>query len=179
MHFNDVVRELADEFGLSQMQTRRLLHRFSDHIGDTLRAADRIRVPGLGTFQASWTRGRKLKRVDSGEEVLVEDRFLPKFTPSARLVDDLRDAGTRLLRDPRHRDALATAEALLADVDLPVIELDLNTPLPAVCETCGELLGPSWRNLRQTWRQAVPADVRETRDWLAHAARRRLARAAF
>ena len=92
----------------------------------------------------------------------------------------MRDRTPQLLRDPAHQRAWRLAETMIGDLGLYHVsdtptDLSPESTLAEVDASCRRSLGAAWGRARAAYEEKTPAPVREVRDYLAMAARRRWA----
>lgn len=177
MSWATLVDRVARRSGLPRAAVRTVLGAFVEEAEAELVAGEAVTLPGLGTLDRHWDAERTLRSVRDGRKLVLDGRWRPTFRPSERLRSALREQTPQLLRDPAHQRAWRLAETLVSDLALyhaaavPTLAPDLDAP--AVDARCASAFGPAWARARTTWAEQTPAEVRNVRDHLALAARRR------
>lgn len=59
-------------------------------IADALKAEDSVQIVGFGTFKVSKREARKGRNPQTGKEISIEARTVPKFVPGKALKDALK-----------------------------------------------------------------------------------------
>ena len=60
-----------------------------DHMAETLADGDRIEIRGFGSFSLHYRNARTGRNPKTGEEVLLEGKFVPHFKPGKELRDSV------------------------------------------------------------------------------------------
>lgn len=180
MTWKDVVAATAQRAGSSEAETRRVLAALTEEVSSRLAEGGRVAWPNLGVLSSAWEPERQLRGVSDGRKVAIDGHWRPRFRASAVLRDRVRSRTPQLLRDADHQRAWRLAETLVGDLslyhphDLPN-GVTADDGADTVDGRCRASLGAAWERARQTYNDQVPVLVRESRDYLALAARRRWA----
>ncbi len=180
MSWTEHILEVAARADLPTKTTRAALDAFVALVHDALAHGEDVHVHGLGTFSSRWEPERTLRSVKDGRKLAIDGRHYPTFRPSAGLRTRVRARTPQVLRGEAHQRAWRLAEALVGDLDLynqkdAPGNLTPETNPTEVELRCATALGAAWARARQTWCDQTPAEVREARDHLAVAARKRWA----
>lgn len=82
----DIVKVLADKFGLSQVDAKKVVQGTFDSIIDTLFEVGRIELRNFGVFEVKTRKPRKARNPRTGEEVMVPEKKVVTFKPG-RLME--------------------------------------------------------------------------------------------
>ncbi len=83
----DIVKVLADKFGLSQVDAKKVVQGTFDSIIDTLLEVGRIELRNFGVFEVKTRKPRKARNPRTGEEVMVPEKKVVTFKPG-RLMEE-------------------------------------------------------------------------------------------
>ncbi len=83
----ELIKALAEQSGLTQVQVRDLLGKFLDGIADTLLLRGEIRLGRFGTFEVKMRRGRTGRNPRTGEKLTIPPRAVVVFRPASELRD--------------------------------------------------------------------------------------------
>ncbi len=77
----EIVRQIADKLGLTQLKTKEIVQHTFDAIVETLVAEKRIELRNFGVFEVRERRARKARNPRTGEKVFVPGRMVVSFKP--------------------------------------------------------------------------------------------------
>ena len=102
----DIVIDLAKEFGLTQVATKKIVQGTFDKIIAVIASEGRIELRNFGVFEVKHRKPRKARNPKTGEEVQVPDKYVVTFKPGRNMEEVVEKA----YEDPAHRPA-PSAEA--------------------------------------------------------------------
>lgn len=83
---NDIVEIVARKAHLTSKAAREAVDVFLEEIGRSLSKGEkRIVLSGFGVFRVGWVEGKTVKIPNTEKMVTIKRHRLPKFTPGARL----------------------------------------------------------------------------------------------
>ena len=85
MNKKDLILLLAEQQGLSNVESARILDLFFNSMADALAQGKRVEVRGLCTFQVKPYKGYNGRNPMTGETVMVKPKKLPFFKPGTDL----------------------------------------------------------------------------------------------
>tara|TARA_B100000073_G_scaffold210136_1_gene174414 strand:- start:2611 stop:2886 length:276 start_codon:yes stop_codon:yes gene_type:complete len=85
MNKKDLATVLAEKHNLKKSQVLELLNDQIDIIEEELKKGNEVRYSGLGTFFTKERAGSKGRNPQTGEEIQLEARRVPRFQASERL----------------------------------------------------------------------------------------------
>ncbi len=89
---------IASGTGLTKVETEAVVDGFIETIKDSLRQGKNIEIRGFGSFKVKKRKGRVARNPRTGEQVMVDEHFVPIFKVSKDLkhgVDEnLKKSGT-------------------------------------------------------------------------------------
>lgn len=91
----DIVKHIADEFGLSQIDTKNVVQEFLDTVTRTLVTEGRLELRDFGVFSVKQRARRKARNPKTGEEVTVPPRKVVTFKPGKQLREKVRQTEER------------------------------------------------------------------------------------
>jgi nucleoid DNA-binding protein len=77
----NIVQAIAEELGLSQLQTKPIVQKTFDAIVNTLIEEGRAELRNFGVFQVRWRKPHKARNPRTGEKVMVPERCTVIFKP--------------------------------------------------------------------------------------------------
>ncbi len=92
MNTSDVVAALAENWDMTQAETRRLLDIIVQTFSENLAAGEAFTVPGLGTFSTSTRSERESYNPHYEQYMKLPPKRVVDFSPSKGLKEDLKQA---------------------------------------------------------------------------------------
>jgi len=77
----EIVRQIADKLGFTQLKTKKIVQSTFDAIIETLLSEKRIELRNFGVFEVRERRARKARNPRTGERVFVPGRMVVSFKP--------------------------------------------------------------------------------------------------
>ena len=81
----DIVDAIAQGTGLTKMETEAVVDGFIQTVIASLRDGKNIEIRGFGSFKVKKRKGRMARNPRTGEQVPVEDHYVPIFKVSKEL----------------------------------------------------------------------------------------------
>jgi integration host factor subunit beta len=91
MNKKDLISSLAEQNGLSNVESARIVDAFFNAMTDALVRGHRVEVRGLCTFQVKSYKGYQGRNPMTGEPVIVKPKRLPFFKPGTDLKDRVNE----------------------------------------------------------------------------------------
>jgi len=91
MNRSDLIEKKAEEWELSQSETRAIVDQFFDAVGTLLRKDDRIELRGFGIFEIQEREPTKGRIPGTGKEVEVPARSVPTFSTGKYLKEAINE----------------------------------------------------------------------------------------
>ena len=88
----ELVEQVSDKTGLSQIDTKLVVESFLDAVAITLQEGNNIEIRGFGRFKVKEQKAHKARNPRTNESVFVEQRFKPSFEASDKLRDRINTA---------------------------------------------------------------------------------------
>jgi len=87
----EIVRSISEELGLTQLRTKEIVQKTFDTIIETLVEEKRIELRNFGVFEVKCRAARKARNPKTGEEVMVEKKYVVTFKPGKEMEQQVRD----------------------------------------------------------------------------------------
>ena len=81
----DIVRQIAQEIGLTKTDVAAVVDGFIESVIESLQQGDHIEIRGFGTFKSVTRAPRTGRNPRTGSEVKISSRRAPVFKPSKEL----------------------------------------------------------------------------------------------
>ncbi len=81
----DIVDVIAAATGLTKVETEAVVDGFISTVIDAMKAGKNIEIRGFGSFKVKKRKGRMARNPRTGEQVKVEEHFVPTFKVSKDL----------------------------------------------------------------------------------------------
>ena len=86
----EIVKQISDRLGLTQLKTKEIVQLTFDAIVDTLLADKRIELRNFGVFEVKLRKARKARNPRTGEKVDVPPKSVVTFKPGKEMEDRVR-----------------------------------------------------------------------------------------
>lgn len=83
----EIVKEIAEQLGMTQLQTKEVVQKTFDAIVDTLVETGRIELRNFGVFEVKQRAARKARNPRTGERVDVPPKNVVTFKPGKRMEE--------------------------------------------------------------------------------------------
>lgn len=178
MNRSELIRALSERSGVSQADARRVMDALSEVTREALLADEAVPLKGVGTLRSQWRPSKAIRSIRDRRKVMLDGRYGVRFQASGALKAALAARTPQRWRDPAHQRAWREAETLLGDLELYHADDAPNGLDPALSDdalgaACEDAFGPMWDRVVMSFEARVDAAVREERDYLLLAARRR------
>ena len=100
----EIVKQISERIGLTQLKTKDIVQQTFDAIVDTLIEVGRIELRNFGVFEVKMRKARKARNPRTGERVDVEPKKVVTFKPGKEMEDRVR----KLARIPEPADRETT-----------------------------------------------------------------------
>lgn len=101
----EIVKQISDRIGLTQLKTKDIVQQTFDAIVETLLEDGRIELRNFGVFEVKLRKARKARNPRTGERVDVEPKMVVTFKPGKEMEERVRVEGR--LPDPKEGAAVA------------------------------------------------------------------------
>lgn len=79
MNKKELIEKIAEKSGLKKVEAERALGAFEESVIEALKAGDKVTLVGFGTFTVSARKARKGRNPQTGAEITIPSRRVPKF----------------------------------------------------------------------------------------------------
>jgi len=86
----EIVKQISEELGLTQLKTKEIVQKTFDAIIDTLLQEHRIELRNFGVFEVKRRKARKARNPRTGEKVDVEPKNVVTFKPGKEMEERVR-----------------------------------------------------------------------------------------
>src|SRR6516164_2985462 len=86
----EIVKQISDRIGLTQLKTKEIVQLTFDAIVDTLLADKRIELRNFGVFEVKVRKARKARNPRTGERVDVPPKCVVTFKPGKEMEERVR-----------------------------------------------------------------------------------------
>ena len=93
----EIVKEISDHLGMTQLKTKEIVQKTFDAIINTLIAEERIELRNFGVFEVKQRAARKARNPRTGEKVEVPAKFVVSFKPGKEMEEKVQ----RLIAEKR------------------------------------------------------------------------------
>jgi nucleoid DNA-binding protein len=89
----EIVKQISDKIGLTQLKTKEIVQQTFDAIVETLLEERRIELRNFGVFEVKRRKPRKARNPRTGERVDVEAKYVVTFKPGKEMEEKVRNLG--------------------------------------------------------------------------------------
>jgi integration host factor subunit beta len=86
----EIVKQISEKLGMTQLKTKEIVQQTFDAIVDTLLAEKRIELRNFGVFEVKQRKARKARNPRTGERVDVKPKFVVTFKPGKEMEEKVR-----------------------------------------------------------------------------------------
>jgi len=86
----EIVKEISDDIGLTQLRTKEIVQKTFDAIVKTLVEDGRIELRNFGVFEVKKRAARKARNPRTGDKVFVPEKFVVTFKPGKEMEEKVR-----------------------------------------------------------------------------------------
>lgn len=87
----EIVKQISEEIGLTQLKTKEIVQKTFDAIVETLISENRIELRNFGVFEVKRRKARKARNPRTGEKVDVEPKNVVTFKPGKEMEERVRN----------------------------------------------------------------------------------------
>lgn len=102
----EIVKDISEEIGLTQLKTKEIVQKTFDAIVRTLVEDGRIELRNFGVFEVKKRAARKARNPRTGDKVFVPEKFVVTFKPGKEMEERVRQ-----LEEEAARKAMAEHQA--------------------------------------------------------------------
>ena len=86
----EIVKQISEELGLTQLKTKEIVQKTFDAIVETLLSERRIELRNFGVFEVKRRKARKARNPRTGDPVDVEPKNVVTFKPGKEMEERVR-----------------------------------------------------------------------------------------
>ena len=86
----EIVKQISEKLGMTQLKTKDIVQQTFDAIVDTLLVEKRIELRNFGVFEVKRRKARKARNPRTGERVDVEPKLVVTFKPGKEMEERVR-----------------------------------------------------------------------------------------
>ena len=86
----EIVKQISEELGLTQLKTKEIVQKTFDAIVDTLLTEKRIELRNFGVFEVKRRKARKARNPRTGDQVDVDPKNVVVFKPGKEMEERVR-----------------------------------------------------------------------------------------
>src|SRR5262249_19125255 len=86
----EIVKQISEALGLTQLKTKEIVQKTFDAIIETLLSERRIELRNFGVFEVKRRKARKARNPRTGERVDVEPKYVVTFKPGKEMEERVR-----------------------------------------------------------------------------------------
>jgi nucleoid DNA-binding protein len=102
----EIVKQISEDLGLTQLKTKEIVQKTFDAIIDTLLREERIELRNFGVFEVKRRKARKARNPRTGEKVDVEPKNVVTFKPGKEMEERVRNMEPLRARESESDSAL-------------------------------------------------------------------------
>lgn len=87
----EIVKQISERIGLTQLKTKEIVQQTFDAIVDTLLEVGRIELRNFGVFEVKQRKARKARNPRTGERVDVPPKNVVTFKPGKEMEEKVRN----------------------------------------------------------------------------------------
>jgi nucleoid DNA-binding protein len=114
---NEIVKQISDRIGLTQLKTKEIVQQTFDAILETLLEVGRIELRNFGVFEVKMRKARKARNPRTGERVNVDPKKVVTFKPGKEMEEKVRKHGRVAGPAPRAESVSFSADEENGDAE--------------------------------------------------------------
>lgn len=101
----EIVKDISDKLGLTQLKTKEIVQETFDAIVKTLVEERRIELRNFGVFEVKKRAARKARNPRTGDKVFVPEKFVVTFKPGKEMEERVRQLEEEAARQAQQEHA--------------------------------------------------------------------------
>jgi len=90
MNKAQLIEEVSDKTGLTKKDVRTVVDAVMETIANSLEKGEKVTLVGFGTFQVMQRKARRGRNPQTGEEIQISAKKVPKFVPGKGLREKVK-----------------------------------------------------------------------------------------
>lgn len=107
----EIVKDISEAIGLTQLKTKEIVQKTFDAIVKTLVEDRRIELRNFGVFEVKKRAARKARNPRTGDKVFVPEKFVVTFKPGKEMEEKVRQMEEAAARAAAEQAASSTPAA--------------------------------------------------------------------
>lgn len=103
----EIVKQIADKIGLTQLKTKEIVQQTFDAIVETLLEVGRIELRNFGVFEVKQRKARKARNPRTGQRVDVPPKNVVTFKPGKEMEERVRNMKDLPAQPPEEGELVA------------------------------------------------------------------------
>lgn len=128
----EIVKDISDAIGLTQLKTKEIVQKTFDAIVKTLVEDGRIELRNFGVFEVKKRAARKARNPRTGDKVFVPEKFVVTFKPGKEMEEKVRQMEEAAARAAAQQEE---PPAVVAEVPAVTVDVPAVTEAPSNPET--------------------------------------------
>lgn len=126
----EIVKEISEALGMTQLKTKEIVQKTFDAIVKTLVADGRIELRNFGVFEVKKRAARKARNPRTGDKVFVPEKFVVTFKPGKEMEEKVRQLEMEAAAKAASENQAAEAQQLNGSPEhvIPPAEHPVSTP---------------------------------------------------
>ena len=104
----EIVKDISEEIGLTQLKTKEIVQKTFDAIVKTLVEDGRIELRNFGVFEVKKRAARKARNPRTGDKVFVPEKFVVTFKPGKEMEERVRQLEEEAARKAMQGEQMRT-----------------------------------------------------------------------
>ena len=106
----EIVKQISEDIGLTQLKTKEIVQKTFDAIVETLVEDRRIELRNFGVFEVKKRAARKARNPRTGDRVDVAEKFVVTFKPGKEMEEKVRQLDEAEARKNAMNNAASAAQ---------------------------------------------------------------------
>lgn len=151
----EIVKDISEEIGLTQLKTKEIVQKTFDAIVKTLVEDRRIELRNFGVFEVKKRAARKARNPRTGDKVFVPEKFVVTFKPGKEMEERVRQ-----LEEEEARKAFAAYQSQTEAQQPPASngQATSGAPLSNMAPESSASASPTPMSVSPAPTEAPPAD---------------------
>lgn len=116
----EIVKDISEAIGLTQLKTKEIVQKTFDAIVKTLVEDGRIELRNFGVFEVKKRAARKARNPRTGDKVFVPEKFVVTFKPGKEMEEKVRQMEEAAARAAAEAQAAGEQPVAPSIAEVPV-----------------------------------------------------------
>lgn len=132
----EIVKQISDELGLTQLKTKEIVQKMFEAIIDTLVEDDkhRIELRNFGVFEVKKRAARKARNPRTGDDVHVDAKYVVTFKPGKEMEEKVRLLEERDLAQSKDGTSTPSSQTTLPVSPPATLPVNASTTTPEMSQ---------------------------------------------